>query len=217
MSAIASCGLCPWQVEFATPAAAVKGRDRHERLRHPSDALTARQDIPEDERRIPQLASADWRLQALEALRRLARERAEFTVYDVADFGVGQPLRPQFDWGKLTRDAAHLGLIRHALDADGREKSTRSKRPGTKSSPGRGLDGRPRGREAVRMTQRTRALRASWVPNDGFVTESKSTAVCKHGESEPHHFAADDYPCPGLWRCDGPDQPAATNDERTTP
>lgn len=134
MSAIASCRLCPWEVQFNNADAAAKGRERHEQMRHPSPALTAPQDIPEDERRIPQLASADWRLQALEALRRLAQERAEFTVYDVADFGVGQPLRPQFDWGNLTRDAAHLGLIKHAVDESGHEKATRSKRPGTKSS-----------------------------------------------------------------------------------
>jgi hypothetical protein len=29
--------------------------------------------------------------------------------------------------------------------------------------------------------------------------------TCRHGETEPHHFTADDYPVPGLWWCAGPD------------
>lgn len=33
----------------------------------------------------------------------------------------------------------------------------------------------------------------------------ENAATCRHGEAEPHHFTADDYPCPGLWWCAGPD------------
>jgi hypothetical protein len=128
---------CGWEVDFPDgPDAAQRGLDRHREFRH--DIAPPAVEAPHVPVPVKQLAHVDWRTQALDALAQLARGSLRtgepFTVFEVAKYGVGEPINPQYDWGKLTRDAAHLGLIQHATDADGHELSTRSARPATKGS-----------------------------------------------------------------------------------
>lgn len=132
---------CVWEVDFpAGPAAADRGLQRHKERRHPDavpadEAASSEPRVPQP---VPQLANVDWRTQSLDGIAQLARDSMRtgepFTVFEVEKFGVGEPINPRYDWGKLTRDAVHLELIEHARDSEGHELSTRSPRPATKGS-----------------------------------------------------------------------------------
>jgi hypothetical protein len=139
---IAKCTIgCPW--EFDVPGdefAADEARVRHESLRCPNRVpSTSAASLParvlgEPVEPVRQLPSVEWRTRALDALVQLAATKATFTVFEIAEYGVGEPPAPRTDWGKLTRDAEHMGFIRHARDNEGRELSARSQRPATKGS-----------------------------------------------------------------------------------
>lgn len=129
---------CGWEVdvpgdEFDADA----GRVRHEQQRCPNRPATPSEPshtLGEPAQPIRQFPSNEWRTKALDALADLARTRPRFTIYEVVELGVGEPPNPSKDWGILTRDAEHMGLIKHARDDTGREMSERSKRPATKGS-----------------------------------------------------------------------------------
>lgn len=154
---------CQWEVDFADgPAAADRGLQRHKERSHPETlpvepAAPSEPHVPQP---LPQLASVDWWAQVIDGIARLARESLRtgepFTVFEVARFGVGEPVNPQYDWGKATRDAVHLELIEHATDSEGRELATRSPRPATKGS----LVSLWRPGPAIAGTRRTRSQTA---------------------------------------------------------
>lgn len=75
---------------------------------------------------VHQLEPVDWRTRAIDAVKRLAAARIEFTFYDVAKLA-GEPLNPQSDWGRFAQDIAHMGLA-HPIGWQ------HSDRPTTKSS-----------------------------------------------------------------------------------
>lgn len=146
---------CQWEVDFTDgPAAADRGLQRHKELRHPETLHVepSEPQVPHVPQPMQQLANVDWWAQVMDGIARLAAESLRsgepFTVFEVARFGVGEPINPQYDWGKATRDAVHLELIEHATDSEGRELSTRSPRPATKGSlvslwrPGPAIAGR---------------------------------------------------------------------------
>lgn len=137
---------CVWEVDFADAAEGQRGLDRHLAFRHPSSPPVLHRS-PEP---VSQLASVAWETTAIDALQHLARTRAEFTVYDVHDFGVGEPIDPQYDWGRLTRKARHLGIIEPVVLPDGSEKAVQSRRPGTRASLVKVWQGTKRYRPAVR-------------------------------------------------------------------
>lgn len=152
---IIGCGLCPdqdnrWEQDLP-PNRAQQALDAHQAAHHGITPPTPDPDhVPQP---VTQLAHVDWWTSAIDAIARLARESMRtgepFTVFEVARYGVGEPINTRTDWGKLTRDAAHQGLIEHAKDAAGHELSTRSARPATKGSlvalwvAGPAITGRP--------------------------------------------------------------------------
>lgn len=129
---IASCYLCPWEIDIlGGQESADRARDRHVVLRHGQTTPETTSGVaPAPSTR----DSADWRTQALDAIAQLAATGREFTVYEVAELGVPEPPNPQTDWGLLTRDARHLGLIDPVKNEDGSPKAVESKRPATKGS-----------------------------------------------------------------------------------
>ena len=134
---IAHCPHCSWEVDvFGTREAADRARDRHIALRHPGSIVSDPDDIsrPAQAQLIPSLASADWRTQALAAVEKLAATGHPFTIFDVAHYGVEEPPDPAHDWGRLARDARHLGLIEPVKDEAGDDKAVPSKRRETKGS-----------------------------------------------------------------------------------
>jgi hypothetical protein len=150
---------CQWEVDFADgPAAADRGLERHKARCHPETMPTEPTEPvePHVPQPLQQLANVDWWTQVMDGIAQLARESLRtgepFTVFEVARFGVSEPINPQYDWGKATRDAVHLELIVHATDGEGRELSTRSPRPATKGSlvslwrPGPAITGTPKTR-----------------------------------------------------------------------
>lgn len=155
---IVGCTLCPdqesrWEQDLPADRAQ-QALDAHQQRQH-SDLVSKPELDPEPHVPVPvqQLANADWWTQAIDGIGKLAQESLRtgepFTVYDIARHGIGEPANPRTDWGKLTRDAQHLRLIAHATDSEGRELTTRSHRPATKSSlvfqwvAGPAITGRP--------------------------------------------------------------------------
>lgn len=126
---LASCHYCPWEVDFpAGNAAAMSGLDRHlTRCPNAPAIEQAAADPVHEPDPLPQIAGVTWRSQALDALAQIAATGRVFTVFEVANYGVGEPPGGHHEWGRLARDAHHMGLIEHV-------GFTESKRPGTKAS-----------------------------------------------------------------------------------
>lgn len=132
---VVRCGQCPWEMQVFEHEAHAR-LTAHEKLRHPESVPPSAPMTAEEQEhwRVPQMSTADWELRALDAIVHLAADRAEFTLYEISDYGVGEPINPRCDWGQLTRTAEHLQLIKQARHADGSQKFTRSKRPASKGS-----------------------------------------------------------------------------------
>jgi hypothetical protein len=107
---------CDWQIDV--PAQAVDRREAvHMQVRHGAGPLDT----------VIQLDPVKWRTQAIEAIRQLVARGTDFALFEVHDFGVGDPPDPQHQWGLLSRDIHRLGIA-HPVDF------MRSTRPGTKQS-----------------------------------------------------------------------------------
>lgn len=131
---LTNCPHCSWDQDiFGDQAAADRARDRHIALRHP-DAVVDDPDALPQTPMLPTLASANWRTQALTAVEQLAATGHPFTIFDVAHYGVTEPPDPAHDWGRLARDARHMGLIEPVKDEAGFDRAVPSKRPETKQS-----------------------------------------------------------------------------------
>lgn len=137
---LARCTLgCQWEVDgFADDLAADEARVRHESLRCPNRTRTGtaapQRALGEPGEPIRQFPSVEWRTRALDAIAQLAAAKSTFTIFEIAEYGVGEPPAPRTDWGRLTRDAQDFGLIKHAKDSAGRDLTARSQRPATKNS-----------------------------------------------------------------------------------
>lgn len=128
---LATCPLCPeWEVDVIGPDAARRIEDKHKDRKHPELRAAA----PSPSRSSTSRDSGAWRTQALDALAQLSATRPHFTVYEVAELGVDEPPDPAHDWGFLTRDAKHLGVIAPVRNEDGTPKAVESKRPATRGS-----------------------------------------------------------------------------------
>lgn len=134
---IIGCSHCTWEQEIlGSQSAAERARDRHVALRHPNAIVDDPDALPmaAQAQLIASHASADWRTQALTVIEKLAATGHPFTVFDVAHYGVPEPPDPAHDWGRLARDARHIGLIEPVKDEAGDDKAVPSKRPETKGS-----------------------------------------------------------------------------------
>lgn len=123
--------LCQWEVEFPTVPAARRAEEAHTARKHPefspapgwrpgSGGSGAEQAV--------------WETVALDAVRALAATGREFVIFDVHEFGVGEPPDISHDWGRLTAKARQMGLIEKVLYDDGTAKAVESKRPETRGS-----------------------------------------------------------------------------------
>src|SRR3954451_1441220 len=128
--------LCGWEVEFATVDAKQRAEDTHVARWHPGYAAHEAEVMADDD--APKADYAIWETVALDALRSLARSGREFVVFDVKDYGVGEPPDTAHDWGRLTAKARQMGLIEKVMVSDGdgglTPKAIESRRPETRGS-----------------------------------------------------------------------------------
>lgn len=116
-----TCPDCPWERFTGDQQADQRDLAKHRHNRH-GQPLPWASATP-----APRSAAVDWRTQAIDALILLARSRATFTIFEVLEFGACEPPDPTHDWGRFTKDAKQLELIRKV-------GGTESKRPGTARS-----------------------------------------------------------------------------------
>src|SRR4051794_1971600 len=104
--------LCDWEVEFASVDAKHRAEDTHVARRHPGIAAIEAE-VKADE--APKADYPIWEAAALDALLQLARSGREFVIFDVKDYGVGEPPDTAHDWGRLAAKARHIGLIEKVM------------------------------------------------------------------------------------------------------
>jgi hypothetical protein len=91
---IASCGLCPWEVDFVGDTAAERGLQAH-RVRHHGETLPV----------VTQMPNVVGWAEALEAARALAATGREFTIADLPDVE-----HHKTNKGRLTAEIHRLGI-----------------------------------------------------------------------------------------------------------
>lgn len=117
MSVVIECGLCPWSQEYRDQETAERKLATHRQARHgegPLDTVTP-------------IDGVTWRERAIEAVKILVARGEDFAMWEIHNFGVGEPPDPKHQWGRLSQDLHRLGIA-HPVD------HTLSARPGTKES-----------------------------------------------------------------------------------
>ena len=103
-----TCGLCNFEQVYPNDETAARGLARHRQSRHGEQPAEG----------VVQLSSVNWRERAIEAIRQLAARPDDFFLYEVHNFGVGEPpANHRTAWGLLSKDIHRLGVA-HPVDWD---------------------------------------------------------------------------------------------------
>lgn len=112
-----TCGMCPWEQVFPDDDTAERKLAQHRQVRHGETAPDAA--VP--------ITSSEWEERATAAVKVLVARGEDFAMFEIHNYGVGEPPNPKNDWGRFSSRIHSKGLA-HPVDYD------LSKRPGTNRS-----------------------------------------------------------------------------------